>query len=117
MFAHSIRWRLQLWLGFLLVCILSGVGVAIYQLHRVNQLNQIDEELERRVGILSSEIRRGPMREFPGGPPPDEGPGPPPENRAGGPRRQPRPEPSGIGGPGDKPPGTREIRLSSQTAA
>ena len=42
MFTKSIRWRLQLWLGFLLLCVLSGFGVTIYQLQRVNQLNQIE---------------------------------------------------------------------------
>src|SRR5438270_2909063 len=58
MFTHSIRWRLQLWLGFLLVCVLSGFGVTVYQLHRNNQFAQIDEELERRVDVLSSALRR-----------------------------------------------------------
>ena len=37
MFTHSIRWRLQLWLAFLLLCVLSGFGVAVYQLQRANQ--------------------------------------------------------------------------------
>jgi len=29
MFFKSISWRLQLWLAFLLVCVLSGFGVTI----------------------------------------------------------------------------------------
>jgi len=54
MFTKSIRWRLQLWLAFLLVCVLTGFGVAVFQLHRLNQFNQIDEELEKRVAGLSA---------------------------------------------------------------
>src|SRR6266536_757378 len=70
MIIKSIRWRLQLWLGFLLICVLSGFGVAVYQLQRINQLNQIDEELQRRLAALDSAVR--------GGPPPDFGRGHPP---------------------------------------
>lgn len=62
MFFKSIRWRFQLWLAFLLVCVLSGFGVTIYQLQREGQLRQIDEELERRVAVLSGAVRGGPPR-------------------------------------------------------
>src|SRR2546427_10823130 len=78
MFFKSIRWRLQLWLAFLLVCVLSGFGVTIYQLQRVSQLRQIDEELERRVAVLSGAVR--------GGPPPKRSFAPPPFERGPGPR-------------------------------
>src|SRR5260221_451028 len=116
MFPNSIRWRLQLWLAFLLVCVLSGFGVTVYQLHRVNQLNQIDEELERRVAALSAAVR--------GGPPPGR---PPFEGRPGGPGFEPggkRPPPPG-GRPDSPPPGfgrephpgPRELRLSAETAS
>ncbi len=57
MFIKSIRWRMQLWQAFLLVGILSGFGVTVYQLHRTHQLRQIDEELERRLSALSSDVR------------------------------------------------------------
>jgi two-component system OmpR family sensor kinase len=70
MFADSIRWRLQLWLAFLLVCVLSGFGAAVYQLQRVNQLKQIDDELSRRVAALSAALRASrPFGPFPGWPP------------------------------------------------
>jgi len=36
MFAKSIRWRLQLWIAFLLVCVLSGFGITVYQLQRLH---------------------------------------------------------------------------------
>src|SRR5436190_10229588 len=109
MFTRSIRWRLQLWLGFLLLCVLSGFGVTIYQLQRVNQFKQIDEELQRRVAALSSAVRGGPppgfgkghgpfrrgpgARDFddePGGPPPfEDGPGRPPPPMRGRPGEPP----------------------------
>src|ERR1035441_10742529 len=57
MFTQSIRWRLQLWLAFLLVCVLTGFGVTVYQLQRLHQLNQIDEELGTRVSALSKAFR------------------------------------------------------------
>lgn len=60
MFIHSIRWRLQLWLAFLLACVLSGFGVAVHRLYHVNVVNRIDEELARRVAVLSSAARRFP---------------------------------------------------------
>ena len=55
MFTNSIRWRLQLWLAFLLVCVLSGFGITAYQLHRTNRLSQLDEDLRRRVAAISSQ--------------------------------------------------------------
>jgi len=112
MFTHSIRWRLQLWLAFLLVGVLSGFVVAALQLQRVNQFNQLDEELELRTAALGRSVRGGP------GP----GPGRPAfESKRGGPgfgegsRRPMPPEDRPAGPPGGWPdPGLRprEIRLS-----
>lgn len=65
MMPKSIRWRLQLWQGFLLVCLLSGFGFTAFQFYRANRLSQIDEELGRRVAALTADVRRPP-----GGPPP-----------------------------------------------
>lgn len=64
MIFHSIRWRLQLWLAFLLVCVLTGFGVAVYQLQRINQLDLIDQDLQRRVAALSAVLRARPPQEF-----------------------------------------------------
>src|SRR6266498_5734168 len=105
---RSIRWRLQLWLAFLLVCILSGFGVTAYQLQRMNLFNQIDQELERRVAILSAEVRSPPPSGQPGSSPRDDGPGHP------HPRRPPPDSGMPRGGP-EGPFGSREIRLSPQT--
>jgi two-component system OmpR family sensor kinase len=125
MFPKSIRWRLQAWQGFLLACILSGFGATAYQLHRTNALNQVDEELERRIAPLTTDVRGIPpgiLRENllpfgePSGPPPFEpgrdGPrfdpgrdGPPQRERGPEFRGSRRGRPEGL-------PENREIRLS-----
>ena len=81
-FTKSIRVRLLLWLAFLLIGILGGFGVTAYQLHRLNLLNQVDDELERRVAAIRGELRprlpgfplprRGGAESGPGGPAPFE---------------------------------------------
>jgi two-component system, OmpR family, sensor kinase len=60
MFTKSIRWRLQLWLAFLLAALLTGFGVTVYQLHRVSQLNRMDDDLNGRLSILSRAVREPP---------------------------------------------------------
>ena len=72
MFTKSIRWRLQLWQAFLLVCILSGFGITAYQLNRTNRLSQIDEALAQRVLALSADVRGRPPMGMPPGRPPFE---------------------------------------------
>jgi two-component system, OmpR family, sensor kinase len=117
MFTHSIRWRLQLWLAFLLVCVLSGFGVTVYQLQRITQLSQLDEELNRRVAALNLAVRGGPPSEPGRRPPFDGGTGvrddgrkrpPPPHGRPGGP-----PADDWAGARG----GPREVAFSSDTAS
>jgi len=56
MFTKSIRGRLLLWLGFLLVCTLTAFGVTAYQLHRANEIRQFDEELQHRLAALSGNV-------------------------------------------------------------
>src|SRR6266850_3353036 len=117
MFTNSIRWRLVLWLGFLLLCILTGFGMTAYQLYRINQFKQLDEALGTRVAALTSEVRQGPGLGPPGRSPELRGePGPssqlPPEFET------PPEPPSDFGPPHGPPPaalGPREIRLSPQT--
>jgi two-component system OmpR family sensor kinase len=73
MFTKSIRWRLQLWSGVILVCVLSGFGITASRLHRISQFNQIDEELKRRAAALSVALRGGPGRDHDPGHAPDFG--------------------------------------------
>lgn len=94
MFTKSIRWRLQLWLAFLLASALAGFGVTVYQLQRLHQLSFIDDELDRRVGLLASALHPPPPKpgdRFDGR---RRGPG---TNDAFGPRDQ------SARGPGDRP--------------
>ncbi len=69
MFAHSIRWRLQLWLGFLLLCVLTGFGIAVYELQKGAVFREVDEQLEARLGKLTGEMHRSHDGNFEGGGP------------------------------------------------
>ena len=65
---HSIRWRLQLWYGLLLLAVLSGFGITAYRLESARQNRRMDEELQRRLPVLVAGQRpvrgnRG-LREF-----------------------------------------------------
>ena len=117
MFTKSIRWRLQLWLAFLLVCLMGGFGVTAYQLHRTNQLHQIDQELQRRISALNSAMRGPPpFGVLPGRPPAGDRRDIPPFD--GGPEhlrfwRSP-PDLGMPRGGFDMRPGRPEVRLTSQ---
>jgi two-component system OmpR family sensor kinase len=90
-FTKSIRWRFVLWLAFLLIVVLTGFAVTAFQLHRLSRFGQLDEELKRRVALLSSTLRAPPTPGNRGGPPSrSEGPkGPPPDEPFEGPRKPP----------------------------
>lgn len=59
---QSIKWRLQLWYGLILVVVLAGFGVTAYQLERGRQLGRIDNELHRRFDMLVRALHRPPHR-------------------------------------------------------
>ncbi|MDB6022439.1 MAG: hypothetical protein JWQ04_2296, partial [Pedosphaera sp.] len=56
MLFKSIRWRLQLWYGVMLVAVLIGFGFTAYQLERNRRLHDIDAELQHRLEVLSREL-------------------------------------------------------------
>lgn len=82
MFFNSIRWRLQIWYGLILLAVLVGFGVTAYQLERGRLFRGVDEDLQRRAGFLANKLRppgrnrgqgdgpRGPQFD---GPPPVDG--------------------------------------------
>jgi heavy metal sensor kinase len=80
----SIKWRLQIWYGLILVVVLAGFGFTSYQLERGRQFRRIDDELHQRLEVLKNTLRRqqprGPNanRQLPSQPPrrqiPDEPP-------------------------------------------
>lgn len=112
----SLRGRFALWLGFLLICLLSGFGITAHQLHRINQFEQIDQELKQRVVALSASVRARPgFGERPPPPPYGDRMGPPPPGASPGrPPRRGRPGPFELHGP---PPELREIRLLPETSS
>ena len=69
MIFNSIRWRLQVWHGLILVVVLTGFGVTAYQVAWENQLRRIDLELEQRLGALFRPMRFEPAADRPPGPP------------------------------------------------
>jgi heavy metal sensor kinase len=89
MIFKSIKWRLQLWYGLILVVVLAGFGFTAYQLERNQQLSRIDNELHQRVGVLANALHRPPPRGPDGNgqpfdrPPPGQFPddGPPGQNQ------------------------------------
>lgn len=60
MFTKSIRWRLQVWQAFLLLCTLSGFGIASFEVYRTKQYQEVDEQLGHRVEGLGR-FARGPF--------------------------------------------------------
>ncbi len=84
----SIKWRLQIWYGLILVLVLAGFGFTAYQLERGKMYRQVDGEFVRRVGALANLLHRPPPREPNGNgqsfdrPPPGQFPddGPPEQN-------------------------------------
>ncbi|HEY5345798.1 MAG TPA: ATP-binding protein [Verrucomicrobiae bacterium] len=72
----SIKWRLQIWYGLILVIVLAGFGITAYQLERNRQFRQIDDELHRRVGVLGNALHRPPPRRSNEGERPFDGPPP-----------------------------------------
>jgi heavy metal sensor kinase len=61
----SIKWRLQLWYGLILLVVLMGFGLMAYQLDRNRQFNRVDQELHRRVGALAQQLHRPPRERQP----------------------------------------------------
>lgn len=72
---HSLRWRLQLWYGLLLIIVLCAFGVTAYHLEKARQARSVDDALQYRVSILLSALRGNPPP-----PPPGERRPPPPSN-------------------------------------
>jgi heavy metal sensor kinase len=103
MIIHSIKWRLQAWHGFLLLCLVTGLMTGFYAYERRVKLQAVDNELlEAMTPLLPKLEGRGegergrrpppPRGEFEDGQPPRPGDGfRPPEDRRPPPfEREPR---------------------------
>jgi len=98
-FLNSIRWRLQIWYGVILVVVLSGFGVTAFQLMRGGVYRRVDDELQRRVEELSQLFRQPPRNRGPQGRPGERPFDGPPEERLP------------LDGFRAEPPGPREFHL------
>ena len=80
MIFNSIRARLQIWYGVILLVILAGFGLTAWQLERGHLLGRVNSELDRRAGFLVTAVHPrpgGPDRGSPNqGGPGRGGPGP-----------------------------------------
>ncbi|MEY4917532.1 MAG: hypothetical protein RL616_1445 [Verrucomicrobiota bacterium] len=56
MIFKSIKWRLLLWMAFLLTLILTGLGISIYEIHLAGRLDQFDDRLRHRVATLGAAL-------------------------------------------------------------
>lgn len=61
-FPRSLRWRLQLWYGLLLVVVLCGFGFTAWHLERTRRFRHMDEELQSRLSMLVDALRAAPER-------------------------------------------------------
>jgi signal transduction histidine kinase len=96
MIFKSIKWRLQLWYGLILVAVLVGFGATAYQLERNRVFRRVDEEIHHRLNALAQQLHRPhqlhgpPLGPLSGRPPADDRPppefpddnGPPDSNRS-----------------------------------
>ncbi|KAF0180881.1 MAG: integral membrane sensor signal transduction histidine kinase [Limisphaerales bacterium] len=58
MLTHSLRWRLQVWHGLLLLIVLVTFGCTAYYLVLDNRLRRVDQELQRRALPLAGMFGR-----------------------------------------------------------
>ncbi|HEV2328323.1 MAG TPA: HAMP domain-containing sensor histidine kinase [Verrucomicrobiae bacterium] len=56
----SIKWRLQIWYGLILVLVLAALGSTAYKLESNLLFNRIDDELQRRFGVLADALHPHP---------------------------------------------------------
>ena len=53
---HSLRWRIQLWHGLLLLLVLLVLGIAAYRLESAHLYRQLDEALQVRMQALHDSL-------------------------------------------------------------
>ena len=66
MFPESLRLRIQIWHGFLLAAVLTGLALSAFRYQSANELRRVDGELRGRVRALADGL---PGPRGPGGPP------------------------------------------------
>jgi len=90
---RSLRWRLQIWHGLLLIAVLAVFGFATAEMDRSRRMERIDAELQSRAALLARLL--APEQ---AGRRPEPGRGePPPPEQAGDPDEPPPPPRRGSG--------------------
>ncbi len=96
MFPKSIRWRIQLWHGALLVCLVTVMLGTFYVYVRAEKLRSVDDQLESYLTPLMPHLfPPGGGRGF--GPPGGPDDGPPDDEPFRGPHERGRPKPMEFG--------------------
>ncbi len=96
MFPKSIRWRIQLWHGALLVCLVAVMLGTFYVYVRAEKFRLVDDQLESYLTPLMPHLfPPGGGRGF--GPPAGPDDDPPEDEPFGGPHERGRPEPTEFG--------------------
>ena len=121
MFHKSIRARLQIWYGLILVVILTGFGFTAWHLQRGHLMGRIDSELQRRGNFLADALHPHHNGPGPGNRPGQDGPPedrpPPNEGPPNDDGLNPGPPEEGPGGPSNEGPGgPLALHLPAETA-
>ncbi len=74
----SIRTRLQLWYAAVLLAVVGGFAGLLYLRVREARLHELDARLQAAALYLDANLRRFPLFDLDGSPPPERGPGKPP---------------------------------------
>ncbi|MFZ4763639.1 MAG: sensor histidine kinase [Roseimicrobium sp.] len=54
---HTLRWRLLLWYGLLLLVVLLAFGFTAHHLERTERLRSVDQDLQQRLAAVVSALR------------------------------------------------------------
>jgi len=57
---NSIKWRLQIWYGLILVVVLAGFGLTFISLERERQMNWLNTNLEQRFAAVANALHPHP---------------------------------------------------------
>lgn len=68
-FNRSIRWRLQIWHGLVLVAVVTGFGITAHRLVSIQKLREVDQELQAHVAQLGISFPPAQSREGASKPP------------------------------------------------
>ncbi|MFN7139421.1 MAG: hypothetical protein ACK4UN_08790, partial [Limisphaerales bacterium] len=60
LFPKSIRWQIQIWHGFLLICIVGALILGFFQYERHSRYKEVDSRLHQTIGPLLPTLTSGP---------------------------------------------------------